>query len=233
MRAFNVEKSIDGLFSALYVSFVKKILPDRIFGDNLPQNKYGIKVINIATDPERSKRVGKAIFGYGGKQLIDKISNCLLSDDERALDVCFFVSYTTLFYRRDTSKNTEIEKVMQFLSIEDKVIRERNRLIRTLEFSESDGGILYASIAPNSNVSPLLAPYFYKKYCRLPFVLHDVKRGNVIASNGYTVHVTDTELKFDLLSFSDQQQFDKLWKRCYREILLKEKRIQKIAPVKK
>ena len=56
-------------------------------------------------------------------------------------------------------------------SIEDKVVRERNRLFRTLEFCESDGGILYAPIFPESNVCPLLAPFYYKKYSKLPFIL--------------------------------------------------------------
>lgn len=233
MIAFNVEKSVDGLFSALYVSFIRKIVPDRIFIKNPNMKAYNLKVVNVQTDHECSKRVGNAIFNYGGKELMDKISNCLLSDDERTLDVCFFVAYTTLFYRRDTSKNTELEKVMQFLCIEDKVIRERNRIIRTIEFNESDGGILYASIFPSCNVCPLLAPYFYKKYYKLPFILHDVKRGSIVASNGYTIHFTDTEHKLDLLKLNDQQQFDKLWKRCYREILLKEKRLQKLTSKKR
>ena len=233
MTAFNVEKSLDGLLSALYVSFTDKCIPDRIFSEITPKKRYGVKIVNVATDKDNAKRVGNAVLSYGGKQLIDKITNCLLSDDERTLDVCFFVCYNTLFYRKDLSKSTELEKVMQFLCIEDKVVREKNRLIRTLEFNESDGGILYASIYPDSNVSPLLAPYYYKKYSKLPFVLHDLKRGSIVASNGYTMHVTDTELKLNLLELSNQQQFDKLWKRCYREILLKEKRLNKIAPNKK
>lgn len=233
MTVFNVDNSIDGLFSALYVSFVNKIVPDQIISKDQPKKRYNVKIVNVATDVEHSKRVGKAIISYGGKQLIDKITNCLLSDDERTLDVCFFVCYNTLFYRKDMSKNTEMQKVMQFLCIEDKVVREKNRLIRTLQFNESDGGILYAPIYPNCNVSPLLAPYLYKKFSRLPFVLHDVKRGSVVVSNGYTIHFTDTELNFDLLQVNNQQQFDKLWKRCYREILLKEKRLLKIAPTKR
>ena len=233
MVIFNTEKSIDGLFSALYVSFVDKIIPDRFYSQSSPIKRYGARVINITIDKEHSRRVGNALLGYGGKQLIDKISNCLLSDDERALGVSFFVAYYTLFYRKDISKNTEIEKVMQFLCIEDKVVRERNRLVRTLEFSESDGGILYAPIFTESNLFPLLAPYYYKKYSKLPFILHDLKRGLIVASNGYTMHFTDTEIKIDLLKLNDQQQFDKLWKRCYREILLKEKRLLKISASKK
>ncbi|MBR1983125.1 MAG: DUF4130 domain-containing protein [Clostridia bacterium] len=233
MTAFNVEKSLDGLFSALYVSFVNKVIPDRFYCDNHPIKRYGVKVIDVCVDEQHSKRVGNALLGYGGRQLIDKISNCLLSEDERALGVSFFVCYNTLFYRKDLSRNTELEKVMQFLCIEDKVVREKNRLIRTLEFNESDGGILYASISPDSNISPLLAPYYYRKYSKLPFILHDLKRGSIVASNGYTMHVTDTELKLDLLTLSDQQQFDRLWKRCYHEILLKEKRLNKITALKR
>lgn len=232
MRIFGVEKSLDGLLSALYVCFTKKVIPDRIIDRNMPRKSF-VGVTLISTDHEHAERVGRALAGYSGQQFINKLSNCLLSDDERALDVSFFVAYHTLLTRSDFYKRTEIDKVMQFLYIEDKVVREKNLILKTLEFSESDGGILYAHYSPCGNISTLIAPYFYKKYQRLPFILHDIKRGKIIASNGYVMHFTDTEINYDLLTKSDQQQFDSLWKRCYREILLKEKRLNKLAPNKK
>ena len=213
----------------MYISFTEKIIPDKIIDRNIPRKSF-IGITLISTDHQHAERVGKALVGYSGQQIIDKLCNCLLSDDERALDVSFFVAYNTLLTRSDFYKRTEIAKVMQFLYIEDKIVREKNLIIKTLEFSESDGGILYAHYSPNGNISTLIAPYFYKKYQRLPFVLHDIKRGRIIASNGYTMHFTDTELNYNLLNNADQQQFDSLWKRCYREILLKEKRLNKLAP---
>lgn len=230
MTIFKIERTVDGLFSALFTSFTDKVIPDIILSGSLAKQKTNALITEITTDYDNSARVGRAIKKYGKDELILKLKNCIMSDDESALTVAFYVAYMTLFYRKDLSKNTEIEKISKFVYIEDKVAREKYRLIKTLKFYETDGGVLYAPLYPEADVTDCIAEYFYKKYQTLPFVLHDVKRGRVVASNGYTLHFTDTAVKVNLLNQTDQRQFDELWKSCYREILLKEKRKIKIKP---
>lgn len=230
MTIFKIEKNIDGLFSALYTSFTDKIIPDIILSENHVKQKTNDFIKEITTDYDNSARVGTAIKKYGKDELIIKLKNCIMSDDEMSLSVAFYVAYMTLSYRKDMSKNTEIEKISKFVYLEDKVAREKYRLIKTLEFYETDGGVLYAPLRPEADVTDSIADFFYKKYRTLPFVLHDIKRGRVVASNGYTLHFTDTAVKCNLLNLTDQRQFDELWKNCYREILLKEKRKIKTKP---
>lgn len=224
MTVFNIEKGIDGLFSALFISFTEKRLPVKVVCENPVQERIGFNTIRIETDYQRSERVGKALKQYGGDELLNKVKLCLLSKDERAFTAAFNVAYLTLFNRRDISTNTADEKIAEFVYIEDKVNREKIRLSKTLQFFETDSGVLYAPLSPDSDLADVLALQFYKRFEKLPFVIHDIKRGRVSASNGYTLYFTDTPIKLNLLKLKDQKQFDELWKKCYREILLKEKR---------
>ena len=224
MAIFNVEKSINGIFCALYESFTKKIVPISVLSEKSSIPCLGTEVIQIETDLERAERVGKALKTYAGEQLIERMKLCLLSKDARSLTAVFNVGYLTLINRKDVCYYTEDQRIAQFVYIEDKITRERKRLLSELKFTETEAGILYAPFSPEGDLISTLAPIFFNKYKEIAFLLHDIKRGKVFASNGYSTYFTDTGITNNLLKFSTQIQFDNLWKECYRHILSQKKR---------
>ena len=80
MKIFTVDNSIDGILSALFMSFTEKITPDNVENALLFQPRLDAVNIRITTNRENAERVKKALFLYGGNDIIYLMKNCVIWD---------------------------------------------------------------------------------------------------------------------------------------------------------
>ena len=194
MKIFTIDNSIDGILCALFVSFTEKIVPDKVQDFKTFQPRIDAVDIKITTDFMRAERVKKALFNYGGDDIIYLMKICLMSCDEHALTTAFNYGYLTLKMRNDISNHLSEKAVSDFSFTVQKVLHERHIVSGFLRFSESERGIMYAKYAPDNDITELLAPFFLKRLGRVPFIIHDVKRGKISVSDGVGIK-TDFTLK--------------------------------------
>lgn len=224
MTVFLIEKSIDGLYSALFYAFEQKTLPDAVFERGNICNNFTDKYIEIMTEKEKSRRVLTAIKKYGGKSAALYIEICLLSGDENALKIAFDFAYLTLSKRRDVSGFLANRAVSIFYYTIKKVFNERHRFFGLIRFKETASGVLYAAYSPDNDITELLCPHFIKRLSCVPFIIHDVKRNKAGVSNGKEYKIMETENKAALNLSEDEKAWENLWKNYYKAVNIKERK---------
>lgn len=223
MNVFIAEKNIEGLLSALFYSFVAKILPDKITDGKVYQQGFSDVITQIKTDEKQAERVQTALIKYGGYDIIKRIKICLLSCGEEAALISFRFAYKTLFYKKDVSGNLSDPVVIKFTFEEQKVWTERHHIMGFLRFRESAGGVIYARYSPDNDITELVAPHFLKRLSGLPFIIHDVKRNKIAVSDGFALKYDYTDLPANFSPSENEENFLNLWRRYYREINIKER----------
>jgi probable DNA metabolism protein len=224
MKIFLTDKNIDGILSALFLCFTEKILPDDIEEKTIYQPKIDAITIDVKTNAEHSSRVKKALFEYGGSDIIALMRICLKSCDSRSAITAFNYGYLTLVEKTDISERMEYKLVSDFSYMVQKVLHERHVISGLLRFKESMNGVLYSQYSPDNDITDLLAPHFLRRLGTLPFIIHDVKRGVVSISDGHTIKTTKTDLPPHFTPSEKENYTCELWRRYYKEININERK---------
>lgn len=224
MKMFVIEKSVDGILSALYISFTEKLKPDLVVDNISYQPLIDCLPIEIETNIEHANRVKTALFKYGGGDIIAHLKVCLLSCEKDALLIAFNYAHFMLEKRQDVSNMLAEKKVSDFSFLVQKVLHERHIMLGFLRFKESANGVLYAQCAPDNDIVELLAPHFLRRLSSTPFIIHDGKRNKIAISNGRTIKVQFTDLPANFSPSQNEENFNLLWKKYFRAINIKERK---------
>lgn len=224
MTVFVTEKSINGVLCALFKSFTEKIIPDDVTDGKIFQPKLGDSLIKIFTDEKNAERVQTALVKYGGYYVTDSLKTCLSSGNDKAMLIAFNFAYKTLAARKSVYANLSDPIVSEFVFTERKVRSEIHLMKGFLRFRESAGGVIYARYSPDNDITESLAPHFLKRFSGLPFIIHDVKRGRLAISDGFSLKFDDTDLKADFKPSERETEFENLWKRYYKEVNIAERK---------
>ncbi len=215
--------TLNGLLSALFISFVSKETPIKVFGEGVYQPLLGVRNVRIRTSEEQSDRVAKALIKYGGDDVLRRLRVCMASCDEQALTVAFFFAYATLEARKNVINNLADKRVTDFIFIEQRVLVEKHHVKGFLRFEETTNGVLYARYSPDNDVTELVAPHFLRRLGGIPFVIHDLTRKKVAVSNGDAIKFFITDLDANFEKSNDEGVFNMLWKRYYKDVTIKER----------
>lgn len=231
MTVFVTEKTTNGILRALYYSFTEKVIPDDVTDGSNYQPELGARFIKITADEKvdgnNVARVADALVKYGGASVLTSIKVCLLSYKPNVMLLAFNFAYKTLSARKNVYKNLSDPVVSEFVFTERKVLAERHLMTGFLRFKESENGVIYARYSPDNDVTQLLAPHFLQRFSGLPFIIHDVKRGVIAASDGFRLKFDRTDLAADFKESENETEFEKLWKKYYREVNVKERKNEK------
>ena len=228
MIIFVCNNDVNGLLSALFVSFTEKILPCEVIDRNVYQPRFDCLIREIRTDIQSSDRVKKALFNYAGDDVIAHLKLCLSSCDKRALTVAFNYAYRILSERKDISENLSDRYVSDFSFIVQKVLHERHIVSGFLRFQESSSGVLYAQYTPDNDITSILAPHFLRRLGNIPFIIHDKKRNKIAISNGKAIKITQTTLPANFSLAENEKNVTELWKRYFKSINIEQRKNPKL-----
>ena len=105
MTIWTVEKTLDGICTALFYAFTEKTLPDFIKEHGVYQPAFGDEYKNVTTDKNKAARVKTALIKYGGEETVERLAFCLLSCENCALKTAFDYAALTLKQRKNVSEN--------------------------------------------------------------------------------------------------------------------------------
>ena len=223
MKIFLIDNNIDGLLSALYLSFTEKIYPDDVVDKKSFQPRLDALAMDIISDNNKVNRVKTALFKYGGDDIIAHLKVCLSSCAVGSIYIAFKYAYLTLKKRRDVSEELSEKVVSDFSFTVQKVLHERHIVSGFLRFKESAGGVMYTQYAPDNDITSILAPHFLIRLGSLPFIIHDVRRGKIAISDGRAIKIDYTDLPVNFSPAETETAINALWRRYYKEINIKER----------
>lgn len=223
MKIFIIDNCIEGLLSALFISFTEKIYPDDVIDKQIYQQRLDAISINIVTNNANANRVKTALYKYGGDDIIAHLNLCLSSCSPTALKTAFYYAHYTLKMRADISERLGEKCVSDFAFTVQKVLHERHIMTGFIRFKESSGGVMYAEYQPDNDITYILAPHFLRRLGTIPFIIHDVKRGNVAISNGKSIKLTHTTLPPNFTPSDAEKEMNALWRKYYKQINIEER----------
>lgn len=225
MKIFLIKNSLDGLLSALFYAYEKKIFPDEITADPVQQS-LNDNFIEIATCKNHSERVKKFLLTAATKNLLQDTSVAFKSGEKEKFTIIFdYLRLATDFKSTDVSKNFADERVLAFSDLLRRIYNEVHRFKGFLRFQESEKGFIYAHYTPDNDVTEYLMPHFKARLGKLPFIIHDVKRNIVGLCDGKTHKTFFAENKTLTIKLSSSEKdFVSLWKEYYADVAIRERK---------
>lgn len=223
MKIFTFKQDIDGLLTALYISYTENITPDIVEFFEQYQPRLDAVTIHVNTNIQHAERVKKALYKYGGDDVIYHLKICLMSCDTLAPTYAFKYAHYMLKMRADVSNHLSEKCVSDFSYTVQKVLHERHIITGFLRFKKSAGGVLYAQYSPDNDVTAILAPHFLRRLGNNPFIIHDVKRNKIAISDGNSIKNTATTLPPSFTPSEREEELNQLWRRYFKQINIKER----------
>ena len=221
MITFIIDDNYNGLLSALFYSFTEKIKPDQVTLKTNFKLTDNSEVISIGSDISCVKRVNNALIRYGTETTAEYLKIALLSCQSDSVKVAFDFAYKTLELRRDILTETADICVAKFNYTVQKIINEQHAVISFLEFEKTKKGVLYASFSPDNDIITLVAPYFFRRTDKMPFLLCDIRRNKIAISNGKVLKYGLTPTNLNQPFSSNDTAINLLWLKYFHTSFIK------------
>lgn len=229
---YQTDGSQAGFFTAVFDGYADE--ESHITSEQAFQTALGDKFLRVFPDEEKAARVERKLkkIDFALLREIDYILRTPYSDREQT---------AFLYLRQAVAQNApvrgmlalpEVRKAMDYAK---RVGSEAERLRGFLRFHETADGLFYAATSPDNDVVDLLAPHFFARFKKTPFVLHDVKREKACLSDGRTTLVTKAS-DAQILFSENEERFLALWSKYYQTIYIparkNERQMKNYMPVR-
>lgn len=231
-RIICCEDSIEGIFSGVYYIYEKKYekqsIELKIEGNN--QN-YELFTINefVPVNMENAVKVAGTIQRRFGHDVYYTLLRVALAGGENDKAQAIFgtiqygISNNVATDLLNHLKNKEIFRTFQ---INRTVANEANRYIEFIRFKELINGVLYAKIAPENDVLPLIAQHFTDRLRNENFVIYDENRKTALVcrqKKTWEIY-RNIMLEEEKLQMSEcEENIKNLWKIFYESVAIKER----------
>lgn len=232
MKIFVYDKTFEGLLTALFEAYERRIFPDCMLAEGEPLPLFYDQEIRIVTDNAKADRVWKGLEKKMSKTGLAFLTAVWLSE----LSECELLLLRYMRKTFDTPQSIELNfgdpDVLEVTQIGKKVHRERHRIVQFLRFQKTADDIFFAAVEPLYNVLSLTTPHFCDRFRDQKWIIYDLRR-----KYGYYYNLSAvTEIHFEEeahrliagrlngeLLAEDEKQYEKLWKTYFRSITIQER----------
>lgn len=181
----------------------------------------------VRRDSVKAEKVVDAIRRKLSENLYEEIYKAALSRDRYRCDKI----YRFLIYAFDVGTKVtdmlQIPAVYEIFAMNRHLWRENDHLRGFIRFSQMRNGFLLSKIAPENDVTVLLAAHFADRMPSENWIIYDCGRKKAAvhkANAGWMMVKADSEeWQIRLSKGTDEQEFEELWKTFHRSIGIKER----------
>ncbi len=236
MTDFVYDGSFEGLLTAVFEVYEYKCDKARILTQTNYQPDAFAPKQEVLTDSTKANRVWKGLQRKLPTTSLSDVFSVYLS--ERADKEALLLDFFRMVFGNETNvaENYGSPVVLQIAQIGKQLHREKHRFEAFVRFSQLKDGLYFATIEPDFNVLPLIAPHFANRYADQHWLIYDTKR-----NYGIYYDLTQTqEVYFDFLPAdewnklaSDQLETheelsQQLWQVYFRSVNITERRNLKL-----
>ena len=192
-------------------------IKDDTFQGNLFEETINLKIKNDETI------ISKIIEALGLKIFNTLYYLFLSTQENKEMLIFYFLLYSLkahhkVFYLRNIAVIDKALKACQYVS------RENHKLKGFLRFQELENHLLYAEMAPENNILPLLVKHFQQRLAQENWVIVDTKRKIMALYNQKKVMIIAAP-KINLPKLSAKEaSIEVLWQTFYQTIAITERR---------
>lgn len=180
------ESTPEGIFSAVYYAYDKKLNPNITFIqlDEIVNYELFAEYTMIATDFEKARKVDRTIAKRFGEISYSYIWYALYSQEKERGNVIYHTIARGLAraYKGELVNYLQDPYVLAVSRMRQNVWCEAHHYMGFVRFSELKNQILYSEIEPKNHVLPIIAEHFADRFPKENFMIKDKGR------NQYIVH---------------------------------------------
>ncbi|WP_425448898.1 TIGR03915 family putative DNA repair protein [Dethiothermospora halolimnae] len=223
MVQYIYDGSFDGLLTAIYDSYYRREVPEKIHSEKSYQKNLLLGEVHIKTDKNKAEKVYKSIQSKISNQALKNVFYVFLSEVENGGK--YIYDYLRFGWKVGKEVNNYLsdDRVLRIHKICKKINRERHLLLGLTRFRQLKGDIYYAPIEPTYNIIGLLADHFVDRLSDQNWVIHDVKRKIGVVYNREKWIIRDITLDREIILSESEEIYQKLWKKYFESIVIKEK----------
>ncbi|WP_243900199.1 TIGR03915 family putative DNA repair protein [Hymenobacter defluvii] len=182
--------SFDGLLTVVLEMYERQAVPNSVQPAGSVQGGLFTSAIPIDTSEEKATRVWNGLLKYMNEEARRRLYHTFLSErPDRELLICRFVQQAVAARGRvDMSENLADDTVRLIAHISQQLGREKHRMEAFVRFEKTQDELFHATIEPDFDVLPLIAPHFTKRYADQRWLIFDRRRGYGLY---YDLHRTD------------------------------------------
>ncbi len=232
MIIFTYDKTFEGLLTAVFDAYERKMFPDVLLETGTPLPLFYDQVFSVVTEDDKSKRVWKGLSRKLSRGGLSFLTTSWLSELP-GLDILLF-----RFMRKaiDAPHSVELNfgdaDVLKIAQIYKKVGSEGHRVIQFSRFQKTADGTYFAALEPLYDVLPLTIRHFRDRFADQKWMLYDLKRRygfyydlkevRKVEFNEQLPHLISGKVNAELLA-EDEKLFQRLWKEYFHTLTIKQR----------
>lgn len=235
---FLCEDSIEGVFTAVYDGYAKKIqehLSHEQIGiqtGELKEPKLFEEYIEIIPDMEKVRKVTNTILQSFGQDTYLYFCEALATENPEKADAVYHAVATGLMEKNNKRRRAVMENLANPWM--NKVFRmslyagnEIMHLKEFIRFQELENGVLFSEIGPKNNVITFLTPHFVDRFPNENFIIYDSVRDIVVLHAAFQNFIVTSgkDLNKEMIrNFSEKErEYRKLFTFFHNTIAIKER----------
>lgn len=231
MLIFIYDKTFEGLLTAVFDAYNRRMFPDKLIGEGEPKPLFTQEVHRVINDPEKSNRVWSGVQQKISKHACNMLLCVWLSE----LPGCdeLILRYVRKVFDRSYSieMNFADDDVLEVTKIARKVGKEKHYLMEFIRFQKASDDVFFAPVSPLYNALPLAISFFKDRFSYQKWIIYDIKRKYGYYYDLKTVeeimlsddtHLLTGKLNEDLMA-QDEKLFQDLWKNYFGALTIRER----------
>lgn len=176
MNVYRYDKTFEGLLTAVFDAYSRKIFPDILLEEGAPLPLFVDNEYTVITQEDRAERVWKSLVKKLTAGACRMIRAVWLSEETDADQLVF------RFIRKNVDSPTSIETnfgdedVLAMMKLAKSVNHEAEHIRQFVRFQKTADGLFFAPIEPKYNALPLAIDYFHSRFSDQEWVVYDTKR---------------------------------------------------------
>nr|WP_242478731.1 TIGR03915 family putative DNA repair protein [Hymenobacter sp. CCM 8763] len=156
--------SFEGLLTVVFQVYDRKAAPNSIQPLGAVQGGLFARPVEVDTDEAAAARVWDGLLRYMDKEARTRLFHVFLSEDANRELLVFRYADTAMRAGRDIAENYTDDNVRRVQRLAQQMYREKHRMEAFVRFEKTADGLFHATIEPDFDVLPLIAPHFTTRY---------------------------------------------------------------------
>lgn len=231
MIIFRYDKTFEGLLTAVFDAYKRKVFPDKLLGIDDIEPLFTDESYTVVSDKEKSNRVWKALKKKLTANAQNMLSYVWLSEIKETDELIFRFIRKTIDSKISIETNYADADVLQMIQTAKKVNKEAEYARQFIRFQKTADGMFFGGISLEYNALPIAVSHFTDRFRDQQWIIYDLKR-----NYGYYYDLNKTiEITLDIadkisdgkiadeMMDKDEQQFQEMWKSYFKAMAIKER----------
>lgn len=231
MIVFYYDKTFEGLLTALFDAYSRKVFPDKLLSEGEIEPMFTEERYTVITQEKNASRVWAALQNKISKLACNMLTHVWLSEVEGSDELLFRYIRKAFDTKESIEMNFGDLDVLNTHQLARKVSHESQYLKQFVRFQKAADDIFFAPVSPIYNALPLAINHFADRFSDQKWVIYDIKRNygfyyDLQTVTEITLDNTDSFLDGKLnekLMAEDEKLFQDLWKGYFKAMTIKER----------